>query len=139
MAYLFDTDAISELWKPRPNERYLAWLAKVGHKEQFTSAVVVGELFKGAYRSARRAQFLEIIEDKVLPKFTVLDYDTDVAREYGRVRAEMELAGNVVAEPDLQIAATALRYGLEVVTRNLKHFERVPGLRVARVLAEPRP
>ena len=51
MAYLFDTDAISELLKPRPLAAYVKWLSAVPREEQFTSAVVIGELYKGAYRS----------------------------------------------------------------------------------------
>ena len=43
MAYLFDTDAISELWRKKPSKRYLEWVARVGRDEQFTSAVVIGE------------------------------------------------------------------------------------------------
>ena len=46
MAYLFDTDAISEVLKPRPPAGYVRWLASIPREEQFTSAVVVGELFK---------------------------------------------------------------------------------------------
>ena len=52
MAFLFDTDAISEVLKRRPLPAYVAWLRTVPRVEQFTSAVVIGELFKGAYRSA---------------------------------------------------------------------------------------
>ena len=54
MAFLFDTDAISELLRPRPAMAYIKWLMKVPHEEQFTSAVVIGELYKGAYRSRAR-------------------------------------------------------------------------------------
>ena len=54
MAFLFDTDAISELLRPRPAMAYLKWLMKVSREEQFTSAVVIGELYKGAYRSQDR-------------------------------------------------------------------------------------
>ena len=51
MAFLFDTDAISELLRPRPATAYVKWIMKVAREEQFTSAVVIGELYKGAYRS----------------------------------------------------------------------------------------
>jgi predicted nucleic acid-binding protein len=51
VAFLFDTDAISEVLKRRPLPAYVAWLRTVPRVEQFTSAVVIGELFKGAYRS----------------------------------------------------------------------------------------
>ena len=128
MAYLFDTDAISELWRKKPSKRYLAWVAHVGRDEQFTSAVVIGELFKGAYRSEGRDRILRVIEDEVIPRFTVLAYDTEVARVYGQTRATLEQSGLTVAEADLQIGATALYGGLTVVTGNVRHFAMIPGL-----------
>ena len=54
MAFLFDTDAISELLRPRPVTAYVKWIMRVAREEQFTSAVVIGELYKGAYRSHDR-------------------------------------------------------------------------------------
>ena len=138
MAYLFDTDAISELLKPRPSSGYVRWLAAVGREEQFTSAVVVGELYKGAFRSSAVARHLENIEERVLPAVTVLSYDVAAARVYGQVRAQMEIAGRPLADGDLQIAATALLHGLELVTGNVKHFRRVPGLRISGALADAR-
>ena len=139
MAYLFDTDAISEVLKPRPAAGYVKWLATLPREEQFTSAVVVGELYKGAFRSSAAARHLENVEKRVLPAVTVLSYDVAAARVYGQVRAQLESAGRPLADADLQIAATALLHGLELVTGNVKHFARVPGLRVSLVLAEARP
>ena len=138
MAYLFDTDAISEVLKPRPAAGYVTWLAAIPREEQFTSAVVLGELFKGAFRSSAAARHLENVEKRVLPAVTVLSYDVAAARVYGQVRAQLESAGRPLADADLQIAATALIHDLELVTGNVKHFRRVPGLRISPVLAEAR-
>jgi predicted nucleic acid-binding protein len=52
MAFLLDTDAISEVFKKKPAPAYLSWLATIPKAEQFTSAISVGELFRGAFRSA---------------------------------------------------------------------------------------
>jgi tRNA(fMet)-specific endonuclease VapC len=138
MAYLFDTDAISEVLKPRPAAGYVRWLASIPREEQFTSAVVVGELYKGAFRSSAVTRHLENVEKRVLPALTVLSYDTSAARVYGQVRAQLESAGRPLADADLQIAATAILYDLELVTGNVKHFKRVPGLRISLVLADAR-
>jgi len=138
MAYLFDTDAISEVLKQRPSATYLRWLSAVPRGDQFTSAVVVGELYKGAFRSAHAARHLQNIEGRVLPALTVLPYDLGTARVFGQVQARLEDEGRVIADADLQIAATALHHGLEIVTGNLRHFRRVPGLRIAAVLADAR-
>ena len=138
MAYLFDTDAISELLKPRPASGYVRWLAAVPREEQFTSAVVAGELYKGAFRSSAVARHLQNIEKRVLPAVTVLSYDVAAARVYGQIRAHLQSSGRPLADADLQIAATALRHDLELVTGNVKHFKRVPGLRISPALAEAR-
>jgi tRNA(fMet)-specific endonuclease VapC len=138
MAYLFDTDAISELLKPRPAASYVRWLMAVPREEQYTSAVVVGELYQGAFRSSAVARHLENIEKRVLPSVTVLSYDAAAARVYGEIRARLEAAGRPLADADLQIAATALLHDLELVTGNVKHFERVSQLRICAALAKAR-
>lgn len=138
MAYLFDTDAISELFKPRPLSSYVKWLRSVPEAEQYTSAVVVAELFAGAFRSSAKARHLENIRQRVLPALTVLPFDEAVAETYGSIRAELERRGQGLAEADLQIAATALVHGCVLVTGNVKHFARVPGLSIELVLARAR-
>lgn len=138
MAYLFDTDALSEVLKPRPARTYVEWLGTVPRAEQFTSAVVVGELYAGALRSAAAARHLDNIERRVLPAVGVLPYDLATARFYGRIRAALEAAGTMLADADLQIAATALRHELELVTGNLRHFARVPGLVICPSLVRTR-
>ena len=138
MAFLFDTDAISEVLKRRPLSAYVAWLRTIPRAEQFTSAVVVGELFKGAYRSADSPRHLRNIETRVLPAVTVLPYDVEIARVYGALQAQLEEAGRALADADLQIAATAVHHDIELVTGNLRHFRRVTSLRLRTVLDEAR-
>ncbi len=138
MAYLFDTDAISELLRPRPATAYIRWLGTVSREEQFTSAVVIGELYKGAFRSQARDRHLANIEQRILPAVTVLPYDVATARVFGEIRAHLELTGQVLADADVQIAATAVGFALELVTGDLRHYRRVPGLRLNPVLADAR-
>ncbi len=69
---------------------------------------------------------------------TVLSYDVAAARVYGQVRAQLGSAGRPLADADLQIGATALLHDLELVTRKVKHFRRVPGLRLSPTLSDAR-
>lgn len=138
MAYLFDSDAISEVLRPRPLKPYVDWLKTVPREEQFTSAVVIGELYKGACRSKARERHLANINQRVLAAVTALPYDVATARVFGHICARLEKLGAVLADADLQIAATAIYHGLELVTGNLRHFERIPNLRLHRVLADAR-
>ena len=136
--YLFDTDAISELLRPKPAHAFVKWIRTVSREEQFVSAITVGELYQGAYRSQARDRHLENIELRVLPAVTVLPFDAATAKVFGAVRAMLELTGTRLDDADLQIAATALHHGLELVTGKLRHFERVPGIQLCRVLADAR-
>lgn len=138
MAFLFDTDAISEAFRRRPQPSYVQWLESIPRDEQFTSAVAIGELYEGAYRSSNPEFHIERIETKILPTLIVLAYDASVARTFGDIEAQLHRRGTPLADADLQIAATALHHGLELVTGNVRHFERVPGLTIARVLADSR-
>lgn len=138
MAYLFDTDAISELLRSRPASTYVEWLRAVPQEDQFTSAVVIGELYRGAFRSPARERHLANIRERILPAVTVLPYDVAVAEVCGFLSAELEKTGQVLADADLQIASTAVYHNLELVTGNLRHFARIPRLRCEPVLANSR-
>jgi tRNA(fMet)-specific endonuclease VapC len=138
VAYLFDTDAISEVLRTKPLTDYVRWLQTVPRADQFTSAVVVGELFRGAFRSPNAARHIRNIESRVLPALSVIPYDLDIARVYGAIQAQLENEGRVLADADLQIAATALHHDLELVTGNLRHFRRIAGLRICTALIEAR-
>ena len=138
VAFLFDTDAISEVLRRRPAPTYLRWLATVPRAEQFTSAVVIGELYKGAFRSPDRTRHLKNIKDLLLGAVTVLPYDVGVARVFGELHSRPARKGRILTDADLQIAATAVHHRLELVTGNVRHFERVPGIRIARALADSR-
>ena len=138
MAYLFDTDTISELLRRRPASAYIKWLLKVPREEQFTSAVVIGELYKGAYRSQARERHLANIENRILPSVTILPYDLGCAKVFGEVRGYLEDIGTMLPDADIQIAATAIYHGLELITGNLRHFQRIKNLKINTILSESR-
>lgn len=60
----------------------------------------------------------------------MLPFDTLAARTFGALKAMLERTGTPLAEPDLRIAAIALTRGLILVTRNVRHFQRIPELTV---------
>ncbi len=138
MQYLFDTAAVSETLRREPAAAYLRWLSGVPRADQFTSAIVIAELYRGAFRSSVPVRHLQSIEERILPALTVLPFDTATARVYGEIQAHLAATGQGLADADLQIAATAIHHNLSLVTGNLRHFERIPGLRLERVLAAAR-
>lgn len=130
MAYLFDTNALSEVFRPRPNPTYTRWLQELPRELQFTSTVVVAELYAAAFRIPNGERWRQRIEDVILPAISVLPFDLDCARECGEIQAGLLRRGRPIDTTDVQIAATARVHGLIVVTANAEHFERIPDLRL---------
>lgn len=128
MAYLFDTNAISETFRKRPNRDFTAWLAHLPRVDQFVSTVAVGELYAAAFRAPNATRWRRRIDGVVLPTMTVLLFDLDCARETGRLQADLASRGLPIDTADVQIAATAIVHGLIVVTANERHFARIRGL-----------
>jgi tRNA(fMet)-specific endonuclease VapC len=129
--YLLDTDILSNLLKRAPSTALIAKLAAVPPEQQFTSSITLGELIFGAYRLGPQASvLLDRIEATLLPNLPVLPFDLPAARQYGEVRADLERQGTPIGDADLRIAAVARVHGLTVITGNIRHFQRVPGLPV---------
>lgn len=103
---------------------------------QFTTAITVGELIYGAVRR-RNAQLSQRVQHLIHDAGVVLPFDEVAAHTYGDLRAMLEQAGQPLAESDLRIASIALANELMVVTGNVHHFDRVPGLAVENWLEEP--
>jgi len=93
------------------------------------SVVTLLELAYGAWKSQHVVENLARLEqlERLIPAQPL---DTKVARDYGRVRADLERKGTLIGAYDLLIAAHALSLGLTLVTNNLREFRRVPGLKV---------
>lgn len=128
MSYLIDTDIIIYSLKGDPVVAQ-AFKNHV-HAPKAISVITYGELAYGAQRSARGAANMARVR-RVAEIFPVLDVTPGVVETYADVKSTLEADGTPLADLDLLIAATALLHGLTLVTNNLKHFARVPGLRVA--------
>ncbi|MCA9576171.1 MAG: type II toxin-antitoxin system VapC family toxin [Sandaracinaceae bacterium] len=87
-----------------------------------------------------RYGLLRLPRDAMQPRMTALTellhpmhrlpFDEQCAEHAARIRADLESAGTPIGPHDVLIAATALRHQSELVTRNVREFARVPGLRV---------
>lgn len=94
----------------------------------FLPLTALGELYKGALKSALPDKNLALI-DELLKRTAVLNHDMATAWRYAEVSAALERQGLLIPEGDLWIAAVALEYDLPLATRDA-HFARVPGLTV---------
>ncbi len=100
-------------------------------------SVVAAELAYGVAksRSTRNQQALQMF----LAPLAVLPFDDKAAMAYGTLRAELERQGTPIGALDMLIAAHAISLGAQLVTNNLREFERVPGLRVVDCLGGQHP
>ncbi|HSJ04742.1 MAG: PIN domain-containing protein [Verrucomicrobium sp.] len=96
----------------------------------FMPVVVLGELYKGAYKSANSGKHLGMI-GSILKVVAVLNPDDSTAESYGRLSATLEAQGNTIPENDIWIAAIALDLDMPLATRDA-HFERVPNIQLLR-------
>lgn len=125
MAYLIDTNVISEATKAKPSATALGWLASADPAECYLSALTIGELADGAAQQRRkgnavRAERLELwlagLEEAYADR--ILSVDAVVAHAWAGLGADRTLP--VV---DSLIAATARAHGLTVATRNVRDFQ----------------
>lgn len=97
------------------------------------SFVAVAELVHGAYRAqneGRKQRRLKFI-DRLCTDIPVYPVTLGIARVVGRLEGELAAQGVSLAFEDLAIGATALALGFEVATANLRHFQSIPGLKIA--------
>ena len=130
MRYLLDTDTLSALTRGSPPEPLLMRMATTAREDRTTSSVTLAELLFGAYKAGARAEDLVALIRGALPSTPLLPFDDAAAEEYARIRVHLESHGTPIGQADTQIAAIALSNDLTVVTGNVRHFERVPGLAV---------
>ncbi|NBP27510.1 MAG: type II toxin-antitoxin system VapC family toxin [Betaproteobacteria bacterium] len=127
--YLLDTNVVSELRRPKPNERVRQWLQQASPSELFISAVTVGEIQSGIEitreQDQEKAAAIEVWLDQVMETSQIIGLDAHTFRIWARL---MHRQSNTVIE-DALIAASAIANQLTVVTRNIGDFERF-GLKV---------
>ena len=125
MRYLIDTDYLVDTTGGIP--RAVETIARLDLLGVGVSFVTVAEFYEGAFRfpdpEGRLAAFRALLRP-----FAVLPLTDSAVERFARVRAALRRQGQRISDMDLLIAATALDADLILVTRNRRHFERVPGL-----------
>lgn len=123
--YLLDTCICIALIKKNPS--VIDHIRRVGLGNCKISEITIAELFFGAFKSGQEKHFLDV--DAVKGLFEQYPI-TNSLREYGNLRWTLEHIGKKIDHFDLLIGATALHENLVLVTGNVNHFERIPGLKV---------
>jgi predicted nucleic acid-binding protein len=117
--FLIDLEREHQRGKPGPA---VAFLEANDDARLYLTFTIAGEMAAGVPMSDR-ARWQEF-----LGPFYVLPSTTDVSWEYGRAFRYLRDNGRLIGANDLWIAATALAYSMPVVTKNVEHYRRVPGV-----------
>lgn len=129
ISWLLDTNILSELRRPRPAEKVVAFVASQPLESLHISAVTLAEIRFGIELVAdagRRAELNDWLTHKIRPLFAqrVLPVSEDIMFKWRLLVEEGRKAGHTYSQPDLIIAATALEHGLTVVSRDTADYER---------------
>ena len=127
-SFLVDFERENNRGTPGPA---LAFLEAHEQARLYVTFTVAGEL-AAAMTLAERARWEEF-----LAPFYILAFNADVSWEYGRAYRYLQENGLLIGSSDLWIAATGLAYHMPVITRNVDHYRRVPGLQIASYLSTP--
>ena len=127
MNLLLDTNVLSEVQRPTPAPKVLAWLDRVDEDRTFISVASIAELRRGIalLDDGRRRMALTAWLNHDLPtRFAerVLPIDHAVAERWGDLVAQSRRSGIALSVMDGIFAATALAHQLTLVTRNVKDF-----------------
>jgi hypothetical protein len=130
MAWLLDTNILSEIRRLRPEPKVLAFIASNPLDELYISIVTLAELRFGiellSQGSAQRADLTQWLTHTIRPMFNdrVLPVTEDIMFRWRVLMEEGRKTGRTFSQPDLIIAATAVQHGLTVVTRDRSDFDK---------------
>ena len=130
MTYLLDTNAVSALMKGTPV--VVTRLAAVERADVAIPQPALSEIAYGIARLPRskRRVALQARLDLLCSEISRAEWTDEVSHAYGQIKALLERRGHRIADFDAAVAAHALARNATLVTANLGHMTRVPGLRV---------
>lgn len=128
MRYLLDTCICSYILKQRPAS-VKARFEGLAPGALCISAVTLAELYYGAARHPKGETIRKAIDD-FAARLSVIAWDRGAADHSGAIRTALEKQGTPTGAMDMLIAAHARSLKAILVTNDIRHFTRVPGLKV---------
>lgn len=137
LGVILDSSVVIEAERQRLDvARFLKDIAfRIGEREAALSAISVAELVHGIHRAntPERRQLRRDFLDDLKATVPVYPITADTAELVGKINAETSARGTTIPFDDLLIGASALERGYAVATRNMRHFEKIPGLQLISV------
>lgn len=125
--YILDTD-ICIYWL-KGDDSIEKKIVQVGFSNICITVITECELFYGAFKSAKKEKNLSVIGE-LKSKINTLHTVEGVSPIYGKLKSELGNKGQTIDDADLLIASIALLNNAILVTNNISHFKRIPGLKI---------
>jgi tRNA(fMet)-specific endonuclease VapC len=126
MAYLIDTDII--LYSIKGNQKVQQRFREKEALPKAISIITYGELLYGAKKSSQPEKNAAIVY-RLAEIFPIVGITRSVVEAFAEIKRSLEIRGERLADLDLLIASTALSLNYILVTNNIRHFQRVKGLK----------
>jgi predicted nucleic acid-binding protein len=125
--FLLDTNCISELVRPKPEQRVIDWMEAADEGILYLSVLTLGEIRKGLAglpQGKHRTRLETWLEVHLQARFAgrIVPIDAAIADRWGSIAAGARRKGKALPVIDGLLAATALHHNLTVVSRNARDF-----------------
>jgi len=127
MKYLLDTDWIIHALK---GIQTITERVKELRSEGLSISIVsIAEVYEGIFGSKEPDKHERIFKE-FLTGVDIIELTEEICKKFGELRSELRKKGELIADFDLLIASSALMQNLTLVTGNVKHYERIKGLKI---------
>ena len=127
MPYLLDTDFIIDLLRGRVHA--VSTLNRLASERVGVSMISVGEIYEGAFRSVNPQAHIASFREFLRP-FRTFTLNDPIMEEFARIRSGLRRRPELVPDLDILIGATAIHHELTLLTYNVRHLDRIDGLKV---------
>ncbi|MHA1150259.1 MAG: type II toxin-antitoxin system VapC family toxin [Promethearchaeota archaeon] len=124
---ILDTDFIIGYLREAPKIIEILHNYEKDKTELKTTIINVGEIDKGAYLSAKISENIEKIDD-FLKKVEILDLNIEIIKIYAKISADLRKKGEIIGDYDELIASIAVYHKETLITRNVRHYEKISDL-----------
>jgi tRNA(fMet)-specific endonuclease VapC len=127
MSYILDSDWLINALAGR--RRAIAPLELLSSQRIGVSVITLAEVFQQAFESSNPEAYLDNFRGFIAP-FRIIPVTEPIAVRFAEIRALLTRRGELISDFDMLIGATALHYNLTLLTFNLRHFSRIPDLKL---------
>lgn len=127
MAFLIDTDII--IYSVKQNSTVQEHFRKNATLPKAISVITYSELLYGAKKSEKKERNLAVIH-RIAEIFPIIDITRSIVESFSDLKSSLEESGSIIPDLDLLIASTALSLNYTLVTNNIRHFQRINGLKI---------